>query len=112
MKLTTTGYIQNIIVDLNRNDLEKIVETETSTVIELLKEKLLHSFKFDLKFRLQGQYDFIEILKKENGDFEVTGVNIHPHNDKRMEFKIELMVAEHNKLVKIFNIFETLKTMI
>lgn len=112
MKLTTTGYIQNIIVDLNRNDLEKIVETETSTVIELLKEKLLHSFKFDLKFRLQGQYDFIEIKKEKNKDFEVIGVNIHPHNDSRMEFKIELMVAEYNKLVEIFNVFESLKKMI
>lgn len=112
MKLTTTGYIQNIIVDLNRNDLEKIVETETSTVIELLKEKSLHSFKFDLRARLQSRYDFIEILKKENGDFEVIGVNIHPHDDKRMEFEIELMVSEHNKLVKIFNMFENLKTII
>lgn len=116
MKLTKT--LNDVEIELNEMDLKSIIRNNTSTIIKLLKEKMLSDFKYDLKHYLKNNYfedyedyEYFEIIKENiegKKTFEVFAVNTKPHTIKT---KIDLKFPESHKLIEIYDIFERLEFM-
>lgn len=112
MKLTKT--LNDVEIELNEMDLKSIVKYNSSTIIKLLKEKMLFDFKYNLKHYLKNNYfedyEYFEIIK-ENIDgidtFTIFGVNTKPHE---LKTKIDLkLYPSSRKLNKIYETFEQLE---